>query len=258
MSAKNPNNLSKFIGVTYIRKADTDWEFVELASARATISSIDTQAKSVDVITDTRWSVIQWDIPVNKIDLSFLENASADALSLLLWVDKVSVAWWAIALVDVPQTFSSADKIELNYQSNDNLWVTSVAVKSSDWVTTYVLDTDYSLALANNRTVITNLGAWIASWATVAVSWSYNANASEQVTIESKYRNKDVFEVKIEAIDESTWTNHYRVVTLDQAVLSSVYNLEFLDVVKAGDINGTQATFEWLEWASLTYKDEIL
>jgi len=258
MAANNPNYLSKFIGVTYFRNANTDWKFIQLASARATVSSIDTQAKSVDVVTDTNWSVIQWDIPVNKIDLQFLENASVETMSKLFWVNKVATASWSIALVNVAQTFSAEDEIELDYQSNDDLWVTTVVVKSSDLVTTYVEDTDYSVLTTDNRTVITNLWAWIDSWATVAVSWTYNANQSESLEVQAIYRDKVVFEVKIQAVTKTTGTNQYRTVRLDKAVLSSVYNLEFLNVVQAWDITGTQATFEWLEWSSLFYDNEII
>lgn len=259
MSAKNKHNLSKFVGFTYFRKAGQNGSWLELASARATVATIDTTAQNVDVVCDTRWSVFKWTIPEAMIALTFLENANTWVLSALFWLTQTAQAAWAKTITDELNVFGNDDKIVLNHYSNDWAWVSSIVVKSSDWLTTYTLTTDYTVSVVDNETTITRVWGWtITANEAVLVSWTVNVNASESISMVSEFTLKQEFEIKIVARIEKDWKTYRRVVSLNPATLDSTYALEFLDVVKNWDINWASVEFKLSEgWAFKMY-DEII
>lgn len=259
MSAKDKSNLSKFIGVPYIRKSGSNGAWFELASARWVTAALDTTKKKVDVLCDTRWSVFKGTIPEGMITLTFLENCDTVALSKLFGLTENSVTAWAKTFPLTTFKFEW-DYIELPFYSNDWLWCTSIVVKDSTWATTYVLDTDYTITVSWNKTIIA-IKSWggITANDSVQVSWGYNSNAYTDVELTSKFSVLPEFDVKIEAeIDWDSGKKEYRVITMDPCTLDSVYNMEFLDVVKAGNIQWASLTFTLSEWGKFKYHDEHL
>jgi len=259
MSAKNKHNLSKFVGFTYFRKAWQNWSWLELASARATVATIDTTAQNVDVVCDTRWSVFKGTIPEAMIALTFLENASTWVLSALFWLTQTAQAAWSKTITNELNTFWDDEKIVLNHYSNDWLWVWSLVVKSSDWVTTYALTDDYTVSVVDNETTITRVWTWdIAENATVSISWTVTVNASESISMTSEFTLKQEFEIKIVAKVEKNSKTYRRIVKLNPATLDSTYALEFLDVVKNWDINWASVEFKLSEGWKFEMYDEII
>ncbi len=259
MSAKNKQNLSKFVGFTYIRPAWSQGAWFELASARATVATIDTTAQNVDVLCDTRGSVFKGTIPEAMIALTFLENADTTALALLFWLTETAQVAGAKTITNELFTFGDDDKLVLPYYSNDWLWVTALVVKDSDGTPTFALTTDYTVSVANNETTITRVW-WgtIAAWATVQVSWSVNVNASESTSLTSEFTVKPEFEVMIKATVTKNSVDYVRTVKINPATLESTYTLDFLDVVKAGDITGASVEFKLSEGGTFDMYDEII
>lgn len=259
MSAKKKHNLSKFVGFTYIRMSGAQGWWFELASARATVATIDTTAQSVDVVCDTRWSVFKGVIPEALVGLTFLENADTTALAKLFGLTETTQAAGTKSLSDESFTFGTDDKIVLPYYSNDDNGLTTPVVKDSTWVTTYVLDTDYSVTVVDNETTITRLwGGAITEGENVLVSGDVEVNASEKVSMVSEFTLKEEFEVMIIAKITTDGVDYRRTIKLDPATLESTYALEFLDVVKAGDINWASVEFKLSEWGTFEMYDEII
>lgn len=253
MAAKNKQNLSKFVGFTYFRNARSQWAWHELASARATVATLDTTAQSVDVVCDTRWSVFKWVIPEAMVSLTFLENADTWILSKLFGISETAQAAGSKTITSESFTFGPDDKIVLPYYSNDWSWVT---VSSIVW---YTLTDDYLVTVSDNETTITRVPAWdISEGATVQITWSVTVNASQSTEIVSQFMVKPEFEVMIVAKVTRDGKDYRRIVSLNPATLESTYNLDFLDAVKAGDINGTTAEFKLSEGGKFKMYDEII
>ena len=253
MAASKKHNLSKFVGFTYIRPTGSQSSWKELASARATIATIDTTAQTVDVVCDTRGSVFKWVIPEAMIRLTFLENASTSVLSLLFGLLETAQAAWTKTITAEKYTFGSDDKIVLPHYSNDGNWVTITGVDS------FTLTNDYLVAVSDNETTITRVwGGAIPAGATVAVTWSVEVNASESTSMTSEFTVKAEFEVMVIAKVTKNGVDYRRTVKLDPVTLESTYNLEFLDVVKSGDINWASVEFKLSEGWKFDMYDEII
>lgn len=253
MAAKNKHNLSKFVGFTYFRPAWSHGAWNELASARGTVATLDTTAQNVDVVCDTRWSVFKWVIPEAMINLTFLENAATWVLSKLFGLVETAQAAGSKSLTAEKFTFGSDDKIVLPHYSNDGNGVDITALDS------YTEDTDFSVEVADNVTTITRIPAGaIAAWAEVSVTGTVNVNASQSTELISQFAVKPEFEIMIEAKVVKSGVTYRRIICLDPATLESTYNIEFLDAVKAGDINGTSAEFKLSEGGKFRMYDEII
>ncbi len=259
MAAKAKHSLSKFVGFTYFRKAGTHGAWKELASARATVANIDTTAQNVDVLCDTRGSVFKGTIPEATISLTFLENADTEVLADLFGLTQTAQASGAKTVTNELYTFGSDDKVILDHFSNTGLGLTSPVIKSADGVTTYTVTDDYLVTVSDNVTTISRVALGdIPEDATISVSGSILVNASESVVLTSEFVLKQEFEVMIEAKVAYDSKDYRRTVKLNPATIESTYALEFLDVVKAGDINGATVEFKLSEGGTFKMYDEII
>ena len=225
MSANKKHNLSKFVGFTYIRKSGANSAWFELASARATVATVDTTAQNVDVVCDTRWSVFKWVIPEALIWLTFLENADTTALSKLFGLTETAIAAWTQTLTDELFTFGADDKLVLPYYSNDGLWITGITLNDSTWTPiANVADADFTFAVSDNETTITRVPTGIINaWDTVQVSGSVEVNWSESVSMTSEFTVKEEFEVMVIAKITTAWVDYRRTIKLDPATLESTF-----------------------------------
>lgn len=259
MAAKQKHSLSKFVGFTYIRSASSQGAWMELASARATTASIDTTAQNVDVVCDTRGSVFKGTIPEAMISLTFLENADTAMLAKLFGLEQTAQTAGAKTITNEKYTFDENDKIVINHYSNNGSGLTTPVVKSADLVTTYTVADDYTVTVTDNETTITRVALGdIPEGATIAVSGSITVNASESVSLTSEFTLKQEFEIMIVAKVVKDNKDYRREVRLNPATLESTYALEFLDVVKAGDINGATVEFKLSEGGTFEMYDEII
>ena len=260
MGAKNKANLTAFVWTTYYRKASWTGSLIELASARGTIYETDV-TNVVDVSSDTRWTAVKWVTPVSSISLTFLENASAEVLSDLLWETKVSNAGWATAVFPRTITLDIDDTYSFPELSNDALGVTGLVVKDSTETTTYVEDTDYSVTIVDDFTILTRLwgGAITVEQELHFTAGTVNINSNEEVTVNNSFTTIDEFEIVIKAkITNEAWETKFRTVTWTPATLNSTYQMEFIDFVKNGDINGASVKFDISEWGTIVYVNEHL
>jgi hypothetical protein len=111
--------------------------------------------------------------------------------------------------------------------------------------------TDYVVSVVNGKT---NIVFTDASTGATVVSYTYTPNeaVSEEVTTGANELKQ--FEVKLEvALDGKV-----RTVTCSSASLNTAYSTNFADIVEAGDISGSEVTFESNRGAKVTYHDEIL
>ncbi len=259
MGAKSKHSLSKFVGFTYFRKAGAAGAWMELASARGTVASLDTTAQKVDVVTDTRGSIFKGTIPEAMVSLTFLENADTTVLSKLFGLNQTAQAAGAKTITSELYTFGEDDKIVLDNFSNDGAGVTITTLKSADGVTTFLATDDYTVAVADNQTTITRVALGdIAEGATIAITGTVNVNASESVSITSEFMLKQEFEVMIKATVVVDGVDYLRIIKLNPATLESTYAIEFLDVVKAGDIKGASVDFKLSEGGTFSMYDEII
>ena len=256
MSAKNSANLTKFVGVPYIRKAGSQWDWYELASARGVVANLNSSNQTVDIISDTRGSAFKWFIPEASISLTFIENGDTEVIGMLFWLTELWQAAGAKTITDQAYTFGW-DTLVLDDYASDTNWVTSIVVKSADGNTTYSETTDYTVAVNGKVTTITRVWSWsITSWESVLVSGSVNVNESKSISLTSQFSVKDEFEVKIEAYTDDD--SKVRTIKLNPATLESDYTVEFLDVVKAWDITGASLEFKLSEGGEFNIYDEIL
>lgn len=259
MSAKNKHSLSKFVGFTYFRKAGSNGAWLELASARGTAASIDTTKQNVDVVCDTRGSIFKGTIPEAMISLTFLENADTTIMSKLFGLTQTAQTAGAKTITSELYTFDEDGKIVLDNFSNDGAGVTITSIKSADGLTTYAVTDDYLRTVSNNETTISRVALGdIQEGATVAITGTVNVNASESVSLTSEFMLKQEFDVMVVSKVTSEGKDYRRIIKLTPATLESTYALEFLDVVKAGDITGATVDFKLSEGGTFKMYDEII
>lgn len=223
------------------------------------MATIDTTAQNVDVVCDTRGSVFKGTIPEAMISLTFLENADTTILSKLFGLTQTAQASGPKTITNEMYTFGDEDLVVLDHYSSDNLGLTTPVIKSGDLGTTYTVVDDYTISVVDNVTTITRVALGdIPDNGTIAVSGSVNVNASESISLVSEFTLKQEFEVKIVAVVAYEGDDYRRTVTLNPATLESTYALEFLDVVKAGDINGATVEFKLSEGGDFVMYDEII
>jgi len=266
MWAINPLELPKFVGILEIRTAGSTWPFTRLACVRGLVATVDTSANTVEVNADDCGTVFSGNRPWITIEAELLEDMGVDTIELLLgWLNRTNVAGTPVSITgEVIQAGAVVVPKGTVYNVVNKNWANTVvsSIVIDDNVTPLVLNTNYTVNVDTNGSVTGRIGTTYITFLTatswlgigVNIDYSYTPNASEQVEIDSSFTENALFEVKITATNDSK----DRIITLTPARFEAPYNMNFLDVVEAGDITGATLTFIWEKDSKLTYKNEII
>lgn len=259
MAAIKPNALSKYVGYLYVAPQASPGSLVRIASVRALVANFDNSANQVDIKADDTGTVFKGYLPEGTIVGSFLENMDRDTMALLLGGTPADVA--ASIVNNHVQTVASGawgynTFIPFEFQNGAGTApnVDSV-VGSVDGA--LVSETDFFIGK-------NDLGVWgifIKNSVTVttlvqslAVQFDYTPNAAENLTLPITFQESPRLYVKIVATD----SGNDRTVILDDCTFEGKYGMEFLDVVEAGDIKGTEFTFKASKGSNFIFQNEIL
>lgn len=254
--AKNINDVSIDVAIIFVRKAWSNWEYVEVPSTSNTNVTAD-WTSIIDIFSESRWTATKLADLLWNISFDLLENAWVDLFAKFLGLDVTSNASWATVITDREMTFEW-DTIEFNEISNDDAWVTSIVVKDSTWTTTYVLDTDYEIELVWNITRIKNLGAGITDDDTVLVSWTVNLNANETANYVSTYTQLPALDFRV-AVEKTEWgVKKYKIINGKSMTLNSTYVFPFLNAVQAWAAQNTSLQFDLDRDSEFEIINEIL
>lgn len=265
MPAINPNELPKFVGILEVRPAGDTGPFTRLACVRGLVATVDTSANTVEVNADDCGTVFSGNRPWISIEAELLEDMGVGTVELLLGgLNRTDVAGTPVPVLgEVIQAGAVVvDKgtvYPIINKSGDNSVVTSVVVDDNG--TPLVLATDYTINVDTDGSVTGTIGTSYITFLTdtggvgdVDIDYTYTPNSSEQIEVDSSFTENALFEVKITA----TEAGKDRIISLTPARFEAPYNMNFLDVVEAGDITGATLTFVWEKDSKLTYKNEIL
>lgn len=260
MAAINPNALGKFIGYLYVAPQATPGSLVRVASVRNLVANYDNTANQVDIKADDTGTVFKGFLPEGRIEGSFLEIMSRDLINLLLGGTPNDVAGSIVnnfSQVVASGSWLYNNFIELTHQNGDG------TLPNIDSVTGA---TDGALTLNDDYIVVKNAqGKWgiviidsttVTTQAqNVTIQYDYTPNAAEEITLPIVFTESPRLYVKIVATDDD---GNERTIVLDDATFEGVYGIEFLDVVEAGDLQGTTFTFKANKGSNVVIHNEIL
>jgi len=249
----NENLFPTIIGQIRIRDADSSWKFFDIECATNTKNTISTS--NTKELVCWKWETLILEKPSWNITFKVIKTKNPDLLWKILWLDVVNKIAGENTITDEKNIFDSDWNIELLHRSNDWNWVTDLVVKSADWWTTYVLDTDYTVAIADNKTIIKIKDWWaITEKAVVLVSWKVNENAYKKIKIEAVQRVKKRFSVEL--FWENQKTKWMTTIYSTPMTLDSEYVLEMIDSFRDWDISWSELTFKLCDGWDITIKDE--
>lgn len=238
-----------------IRKAWLQGEFFDIECASNVKTSISTSEDTVK-LSCGRWESVTFEKPSWTITLKVIKTKNPTLLGKLLGLNVAKKQAGTNTITDLKQTFDENGVIELTQRSNDDKWVTSLVIKSLDGKTTYAKDTDYTVAVVDNKTKITIKGSRLTPRTSVLVSGTLKQNASKEVIIERVQRIKEKFE--IELFGEETETKNMMTLLASPVELNSEYLLEMFDVFSDGEPAGAELSFVLTDNGKIVYRDEII
>lgn len=258
MSAINANDLSKFVGILEVAPIATPTSFVRLASVRGLVSNFDNTVNAVDVKADDTGTVFKGFTPEARIEGSFLENADRDTMKLLLGGADSDVASAPVSVIGeaLGTGWTVGQPIKLANKNGDDTVVTSIVIDAGG--APLVLNTDYNVYVGdgdNGDVGYTYITPITVQAGVLDADYDYTPNASESLVLDIEFTESPRLVVRITATDDS---GNDRTITLSDATFEGIYGMDFLDIVEAGDLNGTTFTFKASAGAELTYYNEIL
>ncbi|ATU04909.1 hypothetical protein BKN14_00425 [Candidatus Gracilibacteria bacterium HOT-871] len=248
----NKNLFPLIVGKARIRNYEDNGEFFDVACA--------TNVKTTFSTSETKELVcgggdsLTLEKPTGSITLKVIKTKNPELLGKILNLDVTSKVAGANTITDQKVIFDKNGIIEMLERSNDNLGITSIVVKSKDGATTYVKDTDYTVKVVKNRTIIERKGTNIPEQGTVLVSGTINQNAYKEVTIKRVQRGKKKF--MIELFGENEENGKMTLLQASPVELDAEYILEMVDAFRDGDIAGSELSFKLSDGGSITFKDE--
>lgn len=255
--AKNINDVSTEVGIIFMRKSWTDWEYVEVPST-SNVNLVFDPTNIVDLKSESRGTALKVKQDTANVTFDLMENAGMTFIADILGLTKTATTAWAKTITNRLMTFADW-VIEFKEISNDGLGVTAVVVKSADGVTTYVSGTDYDVVKTWNitRIVVDPTGA-LEDDSVVSVSWTVNLNAQEAATFTANYAALAEFDMRIAFEKMVGWVAKYRMYQLNPVTLNSTYTLPFLNAVEAGSAQVTSLQFDLSEQGTIEMINEVI
>lgn len=259
MPAINDNALSKYVGILEVAPQASPGSLVRIASVRGLTAKYDNTKNQVDIKADDTGTVFKGFLGEATIEGSFLENVDRDLIKLLVGGDDDDVAGSIVnnhvQTIAQPLVYNLFYPLEFQ-NGNGTLPNIDSVVGSTDGA--LVLATDYAVTKdSDGKWGITLIagGAITTLAQSVAVQFDYTPNASESLTIPLEFTEAPRLYVKITAENAD---GDQRTIILDDCTFDGSYDLEFLDVVEAGDIKGTTFTFKGNKGSNMIINNEIL
>lgn len=248
------NNLLFPIIIWKVRIRDFDNEglFANIDCAtnvKTTISTSETKE-----LVCWSWQSLTLEKPSGSITLKVIKTKNPDLIWKLLNLNVLTKQSGANNLVDVKVTFAKDGVIEMLERSNDWNWITGITVKSLDKAVTYVKDTDFTVEVIDNKTIIKKKWSKIPEGTTVLVSGTINQNWFKQVEIARLQRAKKKFSIELYGEDQTT--GKLTMLYATPVELDSEYVLEMIDAFRDGDIAWSELTFKLSDGWKITYTDE--
>lgn len=262
MAAINANDLGKFVGQLEVAPIATPTTFTRIGSVRGLNALFDTAANQVEVKADDTGTVFKGYKPEARIEGSFLEVASRDLMKIILGGTNTDVAGSLVS--GATQVLSSGSWAVNTYYAIENqngdgsaITINSVTgatdgalTANDDYDIVQLASGEYGIVLqdvasATNLTTVSQ---------NITIDYDYTPNASEQLALTVAFTEAQSLVVRITATSGS----NTRRVTISSGTFEGAYGLEFLDIVEAGDLNGTSFVFKANDAATFTYYNEIL
>lgn len=262
MAAINDVDLGKYVGILEVAPILTPATFSRVASVRNLTAIFDTAANLVDIKADDTGTVFKGYKPEARIEGSFLEVANRDLMKILLGGTSSDVAGSLVS--GATQVLTSGEWAVNTYyaitnQNGDGSAITINSVTGAtdgaltandDYDIVKLASGEYGIVLqdvasATNLTTVSQ---------NVTIDYDYTPNASEKLVLGVEFTEAQSLVVRITA----TSASKDRTLTLSSATFEGQYGVEFLDVVEAGDLNGTSFVFKANDGATMTLDNEIL
>jgi hypothetical protein len=188
----------------------------------------------VDILSDNRGSLKKFANMSATISATLLETQDPDKFQLLFNSERTLVAGTPVNVTDevVGTTVASGTTYTLANRNGDGMEVSSIVVTDEDGAFT-----DFVVSVVDGRT---NIVFTSASNGETTVNYTYTPNASVEQVVTTGVNELKNFEVKLEV----TLDTKVRTITIASATLNSEYSTNFADIVEAGDIAGSNVTFE--------------
>lgn len=248
----NKNLFPSIIWTARIRPQWTHWEFYDLECS-INISTGFNSWEEVELVCWKGESLVL-EKPGSVINMNVIKTKNPDLIGKLFNL-AVSSFVWGENNVNEKVIFDENNKIEMLDRSNDGNWITSLVVKSSNWVTTYAISTDYTISVVDNRTIITRVVGWtIPEWAEVLVTWLVNQNAYKEVTLEKIQRVKQFFD--LEVFWENANTKKMTSLLASPVKLNAEFLLEMKDAFRDWAPTWASLVFELTDWGKVKLRDE--
>lgn len=235
-----------------IRANWTNWTFYDLECA-INVSASFNSWEEVELVCGKGESLVL-EKPGSVINMTIIKTKNPDLIWKLFNL-AVSSFVWGENDVNEKVIFDENNKIEMLDRSNDDNWITTLVVKSSDWWTTYTLTDDYTIDIVENRTIITRVVGWdIPEWAEVLVTWKVNQNAFKEITLEKIQRVKQFFDLEI--FWENAETKKMTSLFASPVKLNAEFLLEMKDAFKDWVPTWASLVFDLTDWGKIKLRDE--
>lgn len=259
MSAVKENALSKFIGLLYVAVYTAGVPtFQRLASVRALVNKNTYEETKVNA--DDTGTVLVFTKPECVIECTLLENSDVSLMDLIFPGTRANVAGTPVPVtgeahgtgwtLGVPQ--------KLTYKNGANTVVASITINED--ATPLVLNTDYRIYVGdgiNGELGYTYFVPIAAQTGVITADYTYTPNASAGFSFTKEQMELPQLIVKIEAANPADPTKK-KTITLTKARVNGEFSMDFLDVVEAGDVNGSSLVFDLDDGGVFSFVDEIL
>ena len=257
MGAVNEKALSKLIGILEVAPYTTGTpSYTRLGSVRGMVN--ENTYDVTDIKADDTGTVLSLTKPGVAINLTFLENADADVMDILLPGTKTVVASSPVPVIGeaLGTGWTVGQPIRLANKDGDNTEVASIVIDHAS--TPLVLNTDYNVYVGdgtNGELGYTYIVPITARAGVLDADYSYTPNASKKFEFIKEQVEMPRLIVRVTGVEPATLKE--RVVTLSDSRFDGSYNLDFLDIVEAGDLNGSDISFILQDGGTFTYNDGV-
>jgi hypothetical protein len=221
--------------------------WINLGAVRGAVATWD-GTEIVDILSDNRGSLKSFYNLSATISATLLEIQDPDKFNLFYNSTRTLVAGTPVAVTGeaVGTSVASGTTYTLANANGNGTAVASITVSDTGGAFT-----DYVVSVVNGKT---NIVFTDASTGATVVNYTYTPNQAVKEDMKTGANESKNFEVKLEVSLE--WK--VRTVTISSARLNTALSTNFADIVEAGDVPGSEVTFESNKGATVTYYDEIL
>lgn len=263
MAAINEKELAKYIGILEIAPISNPTAFERVASVRGLQASYDVTANLVEINADDTGTVYKASIPEANLTCTFLETFNLELLTTLFGATVTSGAGTLVSGATQTITGSTWTELQFIELEGQNASGAAPTINSVTASVSGLMAADNDYFLTKNTegkwgiSISTTGTATVALTEDVVVDYDYTPAANKSTSLSGSQIEIPRLVAKITATDPDDATKE-RTITIDDASINSAYNMDFLDVVENGDINGTDLTITGNKGCTMSILDEII